>query len=179
MYLIKLIILEQGMALGQPVDWNKIQLQIYEAGYKTEELAILKELEICNYTAFIEEETKLLEWEMILRHKGVKKLSVGKEVLVSRSIGYLFKGWMPTFIYQRIAGVKSSGILEWWNNIISEHLAKVRRNVKRLDVSDKTLNKYYNKKIYEVNEYNSRAFFLIFYLILEMGLMAIIYLLCL
>lgn len=55
LHLIKLIILEQGMALGQPVDWNKIQLQIYEAGYKTEELAILKELEICNYTAFIAE----------------------------------------------------------------------------------------------------------------------------
>lgn len=31
------------------------------------------------------------------------------------------EGWMPLFISKWIGGVKSSGILDWWNTMISGH----------------------------------------------------------
>ncbi len=79
---------------------------------------------------------------------------------------------MPGFIYKRIAGIKSSGILEWFDKIVSIYLAKVRINVKRLNASHAKLHEYYIKQIYIRNEHNSRAFFLIFYFVLEAGCIA-------
>lgn len=167
---VKRGLIELMMELRKPLDFN----HDYSVAYQNNgsEIDVLKELENCNNTAFIDEETKINEWEMILRHKGITKLSVGKEILASGSIGYQISGWMPMFIYRRIGGVKSSGIIEWWNKIFSVHLAKVRANVKRLTLSDKILYEYYNTKV--KNEDNSRAFFAIFYLVLEVGLLAVI-----
>jgi len=138
------------------------------------EIAVLTELELCKNVAFIETDIKIYEWEMILRHKGVKKLTVEKDILIKTSFKYRFRQWMPMFIYKRMEGVKASGILEWWDKIFSRHLSKIRLTLKLQNLSNKKLSEYYNKKVSSTNEYNSRAFFLVFYLVLEVGFSAVI-----
>ncbi len=89
------------------------------------EVPLLEHLEACNNTAFLVDYTKVQKWKMILERKGVNKISIGKDFLVEKYIGFTLEGWIPAFIVQRIKGVQSSGILEWWNDFVSGHLAKV------------------------------------------------------
>lgn len=160
------------MSSNNRPDWTLVWYSLNQN--TTPEVSLLRELENCNKTAFLAEESKISEWEMILRNKGVKTLSVGKEILVKKNIGYVFNGWLPRFIFRRVGGLKSSGILEWWDKIFSGNLAKVRTNVKRLRSDDKDLNIYYNTPIKPAFEHNSRAFFLVFELVLEVGLLAFV-----
>jgi len=100
------------------------------------EIAVLKELEHCKNVAFIEKDIKINEWEMILRYKGVQKLTIGEDILIRTNFKFKIDGWMPMFIHQRIEGVKASVILDWWDKIFARHLSKVRTNLKRLNVSN-------------------------------------------
>lgn len=166
------IFVDITLSYSRTVDWKGMVFLMN--GNSTTEITVLKELELCNNTAFLAMENKIAEWEIILRHKGVKKVSIGKQILVRKSIGYKIKGWLPVFIYDRISGLKTSGIIEWWNKIISGHLASVLTNLKTLSGSGKKLNEYLNTSLKNTDEFNSRPFFLVFYLVLAMGCLAFI-----
>lgn len=58
-------------------------------------IQLLQELEACNKVAFIEQDMTTRKWELILRQKGVTKISVGKELLIQKYIGYALIGWFP------------------------------------------------------------------------------------
>lgn len=135
------------------------------------EVSILQKLKECNNTAFVDDNTKVLKWKLILEQKGIKKLSVGRDVMISKYFGFELHGWIPKFIVKRIRGIMSSGIMEWWNEIVSVHLVKVRTSSGGLIGTDEKFNKLEYTKI---DERKSRSFFLIFYFVLELGLMATI-----
>lgn len=69
---------------------------------------------------------------MQLRHNGVNKISIDEDVLLNSYTGYTFIGWMPSFLQRRLEGVMSSDILEWWNNVVSEYIVKIRTGSKRV-----------------------------------------------
>lgn len=56
------------------------------------EISMLKELELCNNTAFVAEENKIREWEMILKYKGTMKISVDHDVLIPNYICIVWLG---------------------------------------------------------------------------------------
>lgn len=127
---------------------------------------LLKELETCNNTAFISSDFKIRQWELILRQKGVKKISAGKDILIPSSFGYIIRGWIPTFIIKRIGGVINSGILDRWDNILSIHLANILTKSSQWLDSNGTYKKFYVGKPHSTNpnEQKSRSFFLYFIL---------------
>lgn len=137
------------------------------------EITSLEELAACNNTAFLIESTKVEKWKMILSGKGIKKISTGGDVLIEKHIGYSLKGWIPAFILQRISGVKSSGILEWWNKFVSNHLVKVRTLSGRLMEFNEKYTEFYNRQSNNVDEENSRSFFVVFHLVIEMGFLGL------
>ncbi len=135
------------------------------------EVLLLRKLLECRNTAFVDEDKRIRKWELILKQKGVNKLSSGRDILISKYLGYELYGWVPTFINKRIRGIMSSGILEWWNDIISVHLVKLRTRSGRLIES---LDEIYNIIPIKVDDRKSRSFFLIFYFVLQLGLLALI-----
>lgn len=155
------------MSKNHSFTWKDMNSLLNE--YSDNDIAVLTELELCNNTAFLASDTKIQEWEMILRGKGVKKISIGKEILFKKWIGYKVKGWMPEFIFRRIGNLKSSGIIDWWDKIIAKHFAKVRTNNQHLD---RKFDEFYNKQVTKHNEQKSTAFFLVFILVLKVGLLA-------
>lgn len=50
---------------------------------------------------------------------------------MERKLGFYLRGWVPVFIKKRIRGLQSSGIFEWWNELVAVHLVKLRESSKR------------------------------------------------
>lgn len=92
--------------------------------YSTDDnFSVVNALAGCNNTAFIALDTRIRDLERSLRSAGVTKISVGKEILLERKLGFYFKGWVPLFIQTRIRSVENSGILGWWNKIAAGQIS--------------------------------------------------------
>lgn len=134
---------------------------------KKADIMALEELELCYNISFVEQEAKRRQWEKLLRRKGITKLSIGKNILIKNYFGYTLTGYVPTFVLRRLSClIFSSGILEWWNRFVSVDLAKIRttRNNK--------YEKFINTKSIDIESGSSRNIFLLFYLILQILLVA-------
>lgn len=101
-------------------------------------------LQQCDNTALLVDHMRLLEIETVLKALGASKLSVGKEVLFEKRLGFIIKGWVPNFLRSRIRAVQSSSILEWWNKLLSVDLVKIKVNSNKIWKSQKYFNKQYN-----------------------------------
>ncbi len=137
------------------------------------EISVLNELEYFNKIAFIHDDAQIRQWELILKHKNVRKISVGENVLRQNCIGYSFSGWVPTFLQKRIGGLMWSGILEWWNNFVSVHVVKIRTS-KKLFGRNKNYEEFFRTKSINNGDSKTRCFFFVFYLVLQVGLQSVL-----
>lgn len=93
---------------------------------KLQEVATLSRLRVCNKTAVLVYEPQIWRYENILRMAGSSKISLGKEKLLESRLGLLWESWIPPFIFRRIRSIDGSGIFDWWNNIVTVYLPKMR-----------------------------------------------------
>lgn len=112
--------------------------------FDSRELSSINYLRMCNNSAFLVEQPRLFEIKYILETMGLRKISIGKKVLVERRIGYHFSGLIHSFIQKRIKGIQSSGIPDWWNKFLAVHTAQIRINSRQLFKTKKGLTKVLN-----------------------------------
>lgn len=80
----------------------------------------------CNNTAVFVYEPQIWKYENILRMNGITKISVGKEKPIETRLGFKWNGWRPPYVLQRIRALESTGILNWWCNLATVYLPKIR-----------------------------------------------------
>lgn len=89
-------------------------------------------LKRCNKSAVLVYEPRIREYEYQLRYQGFTKISVINYVLLESRIGIKLNGWFPKFILFRIKFLEQSGIVDWWNGFVSNHLVNVRAQSKNM-----------------------------------------------
>lgn len=121
---------------------------------KLQETASLSKSILCEKTAVVVSEPQIWKYEILLRMCGIHKISVGKEKLVESRLGLQWEGWLPPFLLRRVRGVENSGIVDWWNNMATVYLPKVRTRLE-LDTSEiNAIKKEKAKKKLKENESN-------------------------
>lgn len=68
-YKMKKVVEKMLLDRKRRLNWDIEKSLLYQS--KDIELGVLRELESCNNSAFLGNDIKIKEWEMILRHKGV------------------------------------------------------------------------------------------------------------
>lgn len=136
---------------------------------KLQEVASISRLRLCNKIAVVLYEPQIWKYENLLRLSGIAKVSVGKETLIESRLGLTWEAWMPPFILMRLRSLESTGIVDWWNDLATVYLPKVRTRLElnEAELSELELERQTNK----LKETSSR-FFIIVQLLIHGGVIA-------
>ncbi len=86
----------------------------------------LELLQKCNRTAILTHNPIVREYESRLKLQGGRKISIGTDKMLASRIGIKPLGWFPLFVLHRLRGMDHSGIVDWWNKLVTSHLVSVR-----------------------------------------------------
>ena len=96
---------------------------------KQMEVDSFNELRKCERRAVVANEFFVNEMASNLLRDGRRNVYVGKNKLVENQLGINFKGFLTCNIfYKRVKGAESSGIWNWWNKLVVNHVAKINRH---------------------------------------------------
>lgn len=85
----------------------------------------------CNKTAYVTSELHAHELAAELDRKGYKDVYVGSKGLSENIMGIRASNWLSTNSFLlKLRGAQSSGIWEWWHNLVKKHFTKTRRGLK-------------------------------------------------
>ncbi|CAL8145835.1 unnamed protein product [Orchesella dallaii] len=77
-------------------------------------------IKICNRTAIIVPELFAIGMaERLKKVSGFKYVFVGIKTLFRNKIAFEFSGWIPNRIWGRVEALRTSGIWEWWSNVVT------------------------------------------------------------
>ncbi|CAL8145838.1 unnamed protein product [Orchesella dallaii] len=99
---------------------NKFYMLASESLLKAQRKLLFDAIKICNRTAIIVPELFAIGMaERLKKVSGFKYVFVGIETLFKNKIAFEFSGWIPNRIWGRVEALRTSGIWEWWSNVVT------------------------------------------------------------
>ncbi|CAL8131009.1 unnamed protein product [Orchesella dallaii] len=84
-------------------------------------------LKVCNKVAMILPEATLIMYKQSLSRLDLN-VHTGSEVLSSKHFALRIMNWIHPNVLRRIAGLQSSGIIIWWNNLINNYFPIIKKH---------------------------------------------------